>query len=821
MDRESAQLHAQWVTIAVSCRTKSDPVFGGAVFPSVVAIDKTLRDLEFDRVKSIVRQHASCSLGEEAVDALVPISDAQAIASAMDEIREAMRFLSVHGRFSLGGVRDLAPLVTRARESSALNGEAFAVIAATIEGTLQVRETLIENAEGPLLSRIAERLTAGGPSIRRNIHQAIDERGGIRDDATPELSQLTRKRRTIEGRIESKLQHFIDRNPELISEPVISRRRGRLVISIRSGAVGSMEFIVHDRSATGQTLYVEPPGFVPENNQVSQLDNDIREEIRRILRALTHEFLEAETAFLRDRAILSHLDSSFARADYAIQARCDFPEIGSVIKLRQARHPLIDADAVVPVTLSLGERSRMMVLTGPNTGGKTVSLKTIGLLALMTQAAIPIPASPDSELPLFRSIRTDIGDEQSISQNLSTFSAHMTNIVSVLADADVDTLVLLDELGAGTDPQEGAALGLSVIEALLESNALVFVSTHLTPLKYFAIRHPEVKTASMEFDIKTLSPTFRVVEGVPGRSNAFIIAQRLGFPLERIERARSFLSQGEIRAEDILDELERERQAMRAQRQAADHDRSEATALRETYERRLIAFEQEKEAALSDRFRALDVFLRDSQRRLETLLASTQHSESDDARREHLREISQLREETRKRQEEAQQLRHSDSLSTDELEIGKTVHVRSLASDGRIVQLTPKGKVTIDMDGIRVQTVPTDLIAPRNRSNKTNLSPKKRVQPHPKRLQGKQIPLELNVMGLTVNEALRLVEEYLDQLLLADIRKARILHGKGTGALRDAVQSYLGSCRFVASYGFAPPNLGGDGVTELEIAESS
>ena len=790
------------------------------MLPNVVAIDKTLRDLEFDRVKAIVRQHASCSLGEEAVDALVPIADREAIESAIAEVHEAIKFLNVHGRFSLGAVRDLAPLISRAKQSAYLDGESFAVVVNTIEGTLQVQVTLTENAEGPLLSGIARRLTAGGQAIRKNIHRAIDERGGIRDDATPELGQLIRKRRTIEGRIESKLQKFIDHNLELISEPVITRRRGRLVVGIRSGAVSAMEFIVHDRSATGQTLYVEPPGFVPENNLVSQLDNDIREETRRILRALTVEFLESETAFLRDRAILAHLDSTFARADYAITARCDFPELGKTISLRNARHPLIDSELVVPVSLSLGDGCRMMVLTGPNTGGKTVTLKTIGLLVLMTQAAIPIPASPDSELPLLSSVRTDIGDEQSISQNLSTFSAHMTNIVSVIEEADVDSLILLDELGAGTDPQEGAALGLSVIEALLESNALVSISTHLTPLKYFAIRHPEVKTASMEFDVSTLSPTYRVIEGIPGRSNAFIIAQQLGFPKERIERARSFLSQGEIRADDILDELERERQAMRAKRLAAERDRTEAKSLRESYELQLAAFEEEKESALSDRFKALDGFLRDSQQKMETLLASDQQNELESDRREHLREISQLREETRERHAEAGKLRHSDSLDPGELEVGKSVHIRSLATDGRIVQLTAKGKVMVDMDGIRVQTEPTDLVAARGTSGAGTADRGKRTRIRPKRLRSRQIPLELNVMGLTVNEALRMVEEYLDQLLLADIRKARILHGKGTGALRDAVQSYLGSCRFVSAYGFAPPNLGGDGVTEFEFSES-
>ncbi|MCK5585049.1 Smr/MutS family protein, partial [Candidatus Bipolaricaulota bacterium] len=466
------------------------------------------------------------------------------------------------------------------------------------------------------------------------------------------------------------------------------------------------------------------------------------------------------------------------------------------------------------------EGSRMMVLTGPNTGGKTVTLKTIGLLVLMTQAAIPIPASPDSELPLLSSVRTDIGDEQSISQNLSTFSAHMTNIVSLIEEADVDSLILLDELGAGTDPQEGAALGLSVIEALLESSALVGISTHLTPLKYFAIRHPEVKTASMEFDVSTLSPTYRVIEGIPGRSNAFIIAQQLGFPIERIERARAFLSQGEIRADDILDELERERQTMRAHRQAAERDRSKAKSLRETYERQLAAFEEEKESVLSDRFKTLDRFLLDSQQRMEALLASAQQDESESDRRVHLREISQLREETHRRHTEAGKLRHFDSLSPDELEVGKTVRVRSLALDGRIVQLSTKGKVTVDMDGVRVQTEPTDLVAARGTSGADTPTRKKRARVRPQRLRSRQISLELDIRGLTVNEALRRVEEYLDQLLLADIRKARILHGKGTGALRDAVQSYLASCRFVSAYGFAPPNLGGDGVTDFELSES-
>ncbi len=786
-----------------------------------VSVDKTLRDLEFSRVQALVRQHASSSLGEEAVDALTPVADRSSIEAGMAEVQEAIGFLTTHGRFSLGGVRDLAPVLERAKRSVSLDGEAFALVLRTIEATLQTKAALVDQDESPRLAALAGRLTAGGQSLRRNLLQAIDDRGTLRDDASPLLRQLTNRRRTLEGRIEAKLQSFIDRHPEFISESVITRRRGRLVVPIRSGAVGAMEFVVHDRSSTGQTLYAEPPGFVAENNLVSQLDGEIRDETQRILRALTQELLMAETTFLRDRAVLAHLDGVFARAGYAIQHDASFPEIGPSVLLRNARHPLLDAHTVVPVTLSLGRSQRMLVLTGPNTGGKTVTLKTIGLLILMTQAAIPIPASPDSRLPILARVRSDIGDEQSIAQNLSTFSAHMTNIVSVLAEADANSLVLLDELGAGTDPQEGAALGLSVMEALLESDALTVISTHLTPLKYFAIRHPQVKTASMEFDVKTLSPTYRVIEGMPGRSNAFVIAERLGFPRDRIDRARCFLSQGEIRAEDILDELERERQAMQAQRELAEKNRHEAKQLREQYEQHLSAFEEEKSSALSDRFKALDQFLRETQQRLEATLASSQDIADAATHRAHLQEISTLREQARTKREEATALRHSDSLSPDKLEVGMTVRVRSLAVDGRILHVSDRGRVTLDIEGVRVQAMAGDLMPARGPARRAPAT-KRSYGQRPRSLrQPKQVPLELDVRGMTVSDALRCVDEYLDQLLLADIHQASILHGKGTGALRDAVRTYLDTCRFVSSHGYAPPNQGGDGVTVIDLAESA
>jgi len=775
-----------------------------------IADEKALRDLEYLKLMGIVSFHCSSPLGVEAIESLVPISDRAVIERTIAEVGEAIAFLESGRRFSLGGASDLAPLLERAKGGGVLDGEDFLPVLRTIEATRRVRG-LFSADEFPALSSYAGRLTGGGREIEEGIRRTIDEHGEVRETASKLLSRLIKKKRFLEGRIEGKLRSLIDRNPELISESVITRRGGRLVVPIRSGALGAMEFIVHDRSSTGQTLYAEPSFLVAENNVLAGLTGEIRDEIHRILRELTDLFVSCGPALLRDRAILAHLDSLFGRAGYAAAHRCSFPAIGVRIALRDARHPLLPAEKVVPISLSLGREERMMVITGPNTGGKTVTLKTLGLLSAMFQAGIPIPASPDSELPILSRIRTDIGDEQSIEQNLSTFSAHMKNIVSILAEADSGSLVLLDELGAGTDPQEGAALGVAVIEDLLEKGGFTVVSTHLTPLKYLAFRHPRIKTASMGFDPASLSPTFSVIEGLPGRSNAFVIAERLGLPERLIERARGFLSTGEVRAEDVIEQLHREREALSAHRKAARSEEEEARRLRQDYERRLAAFEKEREAALSERLRRLEGFLRDGQKRIESILAQAKAGTDPERLRDDIHAVSELREAARGfRKEEGSPA----SRPLAELAEGDKVHVHSVGADGRIVHVDPKGKVTVDLDGIRVLTDPTDLFPPRGEraSDSSPSRPSRRI-PRPER-----VPLQLNVRGMTVSEALREVESYLDRLLRADIRSASILHGKGTGALRDAIRAYLSSCTFVRSYGSPPPNRGGEGVTLFEIA---
>ena len=778
-----------------------------------VANEKTLHDLEFDRLKGVVKAYASSSLGEEAIASLEPTTDRDAIQAGMAEVDEAISYLNRYSRFSLGGVEDIAPLLSRAEEQSFLDGQALLLVLRTLESTQRIRTNLMTAEEVDVLKRHAQRLF-DGTSLAKRIRRAIDEGGEVRDDASPTLRDLTRKRRTLEARIEKKLRTTMDRNAEMISEAVITRRNGRLVIPIKSGAIGDMQAIVHDRSATGQTLYAEPSVLVPDNNMLAQLASQIRDERTRILRELTDAVVEKRTPLLRDRSILAHIDSLFARGAYAISNRCAFPRLANRIALRDARHPLLDVDKVVPISLSIGGSLRMTVITGPNTGGKTVTLKTIGLLTLMTQSIIPIPASPDSEIRIMSKIRSDIGDEQSISQNLSTFSAHMRNIVSILREADDDCLILLDELGAGTDPQEGAALGLAIIEALLESEALVAISTHLTPLKFFAIRHPEVKTASMEFDVRTLSPTFRVVEGVPGRSNAFVIAQRLGLQPNLVKRARSFLSKGEIRAEDIIEELQRERQTMLRHRRKAEQELAEAENLKQAYQEKIEAFEQEKEGTLSSRTRELDAFLRDSQTQVEKLLAQLNAARDEETARATYRELVRIREDLQEKDQRVTLSEAAAPPSADWLSVGQIVHVRSVNADGKVMHILPHGKVTIDLSGVRLTTDARDIEPAKGRHRRDR---ERREATRAIRTRSNSVPLQLNVRAMTVAEALRDVEIYLDQLLLSDIKHASILHGKGTGALRDAIRNYLSSCSFITSYGPGTPREGGEGVTVFTI----
>lgn len=757
---------------------------------------RTRRDLELEKVLDQVASFAACSLGADAVRNLTPRAEREPLEREFALVAEMEN--AVRGGFSPGGIGDLSSLLDEAREHGILPPDRFVTVAGILAAEGEVRQAL-SHAPLPGLAALAERLS-DQTALLRAIWRALDERGEIREDATPTLRDLTRERRALADRITDALRRFLDRNRDLVQEPVVTQRGGRFVVPLKAGARGG-SIVVHETSASGQTLFAEPAPVVELNNRLRAVDDEIGREKRRILAELTARLLAEEGRLRRDVALLARLDSLYARVRWGQAARAILPTLAEDgrIELVDARHPLL-GERAVPVTIRFGGARRLAVITGPNTGGKTVLLKTIGLLTAMAQSGIPIPASPRTVLSVFPKVRTDIGEEQSIEQSLSTFSSHMTNIVEILRDADERTLVLLDELGAGTDPQEGAALGLAIVERLLELGCTAAVATHLTPLKRFSVSHPGVLSCSMEFDLETLSPTYRVQEGVPGRSCALEIAGRLGLPEELIARARGSFTSGEIRAEEIIAELERERGAARRLRANLELERETVRKMRADYERRLLALKEKKVEALGQELARLEREIRAARNELSDLIAQARAAERSEERRGILKRVEGI----------AAALPTPPAAGTPPvaLEEGMTVRVRSSGALGK-VRRVGEDRVEVEVRGRRI-ALPFEALEPAAEE------PAPRA-PVPAPGPVGQVGLELSVRGLTVAEAEREVEAWLDRLLRAGIGTGRIVHGKGTGALREALHAYLRRTPYVKRFHLAPPAEGGDGVTIVEL----
>ncbi|QAA75776.1 MAG: Recombination inhibitory protein MutS2 [Candidatus Bipolaricaulis sibiricus] len=757
---------------------------------------RTARDLELGKVLAGVAGFAASSLGAEAVRALVPRADREALEREYALVAEMEQALQ--DGFAMGGIHDLAPLLDEAREHGTLASDRFVTVAATLTALSEIRQGL-SSSRLPGLKALGEKVSDQADLLRA-IWRAVDERGEIRDDATPKLADLNRELRALTDRITDLLRRYLDRNRDLVQDPVITQRGGRFVVPFKAGARGA-SIVVHETSASGQTLFAEPASVVELNNRLRETAEDIRRERIRILAELTARLLAAEAPLRRDLALLARLDGLYARARYGQAVRGALPTLveDGRIELVDARHPLL-GERAVPVSIAFGGAKRVAVITGPNTGGKTVLLKTIGLLTVMSQCGIPIPASTRTVLSVFPKVRSDIGEEQSIEQSLSTFSSHMTNIVAILRDADDRTLVLLDELGAGTDPQEGAALGLAILERLLELGATAAVATHLTPLKHFSVSHPGVLSCSMEFDLETLSPTYRVQEGVPGRSCALEIARRLGLPEELIERARASFTSGEIRAEEIIAELERERGAARRMRANLELERETVARLRADYEKRLLALKEKKAEALGQELARLEGEVRAVRKELSELIAQARAAESAEERRGILRRVEEV----------AAEVPAGPSPIRRPVAIGEgmTVRVRSTGKVGT-VRWVEGDRVGVEVRGRRIE-LPAEALEPAEeqplpRTAAPTLGPVSEVS------------LELSVRGLTVAEAEREVTIWLDRLLRAGVSTGRLVHGKGTGALREALHTYLRHAPYVKRFYLAPPAEGGDGVTIVEL----
>jgi len=790
---------------------------------------KTQHTLEYPKILERLAGYCAFAVSKEKARQLEPSRDIEEIRQRQAVTREALQLLITRPDLSIGGARDVRPSVDLAQHGGVL----------TPTDLLDLKSTLLSARN---LKRIFDRLETQYPqlfaiagqiafpnSLIDDISRAISERGEILDSASEKLGLIRRDLRVVHDRLLAKMQRMVTdpKNGPYLQEALITQRDGRYVLPLRAEFKGRIKSIVHDQSASGATLFVEPLAVVELNNQYRELQLAERDEERRILAELSHKISINAAEILRTTATVAQLDLAFACAKYADDLAASEPVLvspgsspadnrflhhpGTVIRLYRARHPLLAPQTVVPVDVELDDQTYALVITGPNTGGKTVSLKAVGLLALMAQAGLHIPASSGSQLSVFQEIYADIGDEQSIEQSLSTFSGHMTNIIRILEKADQRSLVILDELGAGTDPQEGAALARALLTHLLERGITTLVTTHHPELKAFAHATPGVVNASVEFNLETLQPTYHLTIGLPGRSNALAIAQRLGMPGEIIQAARAELNPSDLRAEDLLDEIHRQRDLSRQAREDADKNLKQAEKIKAELAERLDKIEDERRQVLEsarfeleDQAQKLRQELRDLRR---DLIQARQPLESIQSIQSHLEQIEQRVDQPveRRPQPEGMPLRRA-------VRLGDRVRLRSLNTRGTVTSL---GEVEAEIQAgvirIRTRIAELELLDAGEQQSAPDLPPPERsdtpfsVAASP--------GIELDLRGRRAEDALDALDQYLDSAYLAGLPFVRIIHGKGTGKLREVVRKLLGGHPHVRLFESGGEKEGGEGVT--------
>ena len=793
--------------------------------------------LEYPEILKRLARYVDFSGGQALAPALEPVFDVREATDLLSLTTEARTLLKAHPDFALGGVMDVRPSAERAKRGVVLPPSDLLEIQGTLLGAERVRRTLTRlETQFPSLADIAWRIESL-PGLRDAIAKVLDDRGEVRDNASAELAQIRRQLRVAQDRVQERLRRIISSSQvaPYLQEALITRRDGRYVIPVQADFKGQIDGIVHDRSSSGATLFMEPGPIVELNNALRELRLAEEQEIIRLLRELTAKVGAAADEIAHTLDALAELDLNLAKARYAEALFAAAPELvpipvipppsengnqypGTVVRLHGARHPLIDPEEVVPVSIDVSEDTHVLVITGPNTGGKTVSLKTMGLLTLMAFAGMHIPVDDGSRLSCFDLVVADIGDEQSIEQSLSTFSSHLTNILSFLDDVDHGSLVLVDELGAGTDPAEGAALARALLEALRQRRCMVMVATHYPELKLYAHNTPGVRNASMEFDVETLAPTFRLNIGLPGRSNAFAIARRLGMPESIVKQAQGMISGEELRAEDMLNDLHTLRIQEAEARDEARQARMDADALRRDLRERLARIEQERRAVLTEAQEQAEAeieVLRSELRSLRTKMmltpmsgASSVLDEVEDALGD-VDPVVALPEPL-----VADLLAEPEDAPERPLAVGDTVRLLSLGVQGTVL--------AIDGDEIAVQT---GAIRTRVARNDIETMPHAEI-PRPAS-EGLSLPrrvaspgIQIDLRGQRVEDALHELDRYLDEAAMASLPWVRLIHGKGTGKLRREVRRYLGTHPLVSSHEIAPLNEGGEGATIAHLVNA-
>jgi len=791
---------------------------------------KAISTLEFNKIIIKLVTYADFSASADLARQLQPTSSLEKARMRQAATREARYILSLDSDFSFSNASDIRPQVGLARRDGVLEpGELLAV-----KHTLIVSRTarrVLENLadEVPNLSSLAEALPVGLGLVDQ-ITKTISDRGDVLDSASQKLSEIRTEMKITYERMMARMQRFIsDQNTaRMLQEPIITQRNGRNVIPLRAEFKGRIKAVIHDQSASGATLFIEPLAVVEWNNRYRELELAERDEVRRILAELSHSVAIHADVLETMVEVMAELDVALMCARYAEDLDASEPELvpfeetngkhpGSTIRLYKARHPLLDQNSVVPIDVDLDKETYALVITGPNTGGKTVSLKTIGLLVLMSQSGLQIPVQSGSKLSVFGNVFADIGDEQSIEQSLSTFSGHVTNIVDILNKADSRSLVLLDELGAGTDPQEGSALARAVMTHLLDRSITSMIATHYPELKAYAHTTDGVLNASVEFNLKTLKPTYHLTIGLPGRSNALAIAERLGLPESIIEAARSEINPTDLRAEDLLDEIHHQRDLARKAREEAENAGREAESIRNELAKRLDKIEDERLEMMEETRREAEAEiegLREEMENLRRKLAKAgQPLEVIDEVEEIVEELEEKVAEPIVRKEPKKPVRKPKGP----LRLGEKVHLRSIDQDG-VVTAIGEEEIEVQIGMLRIRARLSDVIR--------KGEPETPAEPKPEKIKNGKITLpkthespgvELDIRGYRVDEGLDVLDRYLERAYLAGLPFVRIIHGKGTGRLRESVRQELGSNPHVTRFESGGQAEGGEGVTVAHL----
>ncbi|ABN52246.1 MAG TPA: endonuclease MutS2 [Hungateiclostridium thermocellum] len=790
--------------------------------------EKTLKILEFNKIIDKLVSLATSSLGKELAEKLVPDTDLNRVERAQKETSDAVAFIARRGTPPMGGIHDIRDSLKRVEIGAILNPGELLKTADVLRAVRNLKSYAsndrIKTDEDNIVSELIGCLESN-KRIEDRIYMSILSEDEIADNASPTLANIRRQIRNAQESIKDKLNDIIrsSRYQKYIQEPIVTLRGDRYVIPVKQEYRTEIPGLIHDSSASGATIFIEPMAVVEANNHIRELKIKEQAEIEKILGELTGEIRGIVDSLKSNVSILGRLDFIFAKARLSLDYNCVCPVLNDEHKIliKKGRHPLLDKKTVVPIDFWIGEDFNTLVVTGPNTGGKTVTLKTVGLFTLMTQAGLHIPANEGTKMSIFKKVYADIGDEQSIEQSLSTFSSHMKNIVGILKDVDEDSLVLFDELGAGTDPTEGAALAMSILEYLRNKGSTTVATTHYSQLKAYAVTTKFVENACCEFNVETLRPTYRLLIGVPGKSNAFAISKRLGLFDDIIEKAKEFLTQDDIKFEDMLMSIEKNLNQSENEKMKAESYRLEAEKLKKELEEQKRKLAENRERLIQEARAEARKILLEARKEAEEIISKMRRLEQEVHNAQRQKEAEELRLKLKRKVDSIEEtlelpLAPKNALvkPPENLKPGDSVLIVNLDQKGTVITPPDKdGEVVVQAGIMKINVHISNLKLVDEQKIVLNNSGIGKIGMS----KAKSISTEIDVRGYNLEEAIESVDKYLDDAYLSGLTEVSIIHGKGTGVLRSGIQKFLKSDSRVKSFRLGKYGEGESGVTIVEL----